>query len=98
MLLFRSQMRFHMLYEATLTRWYGSAQFFIQENVKSRSPWLAVGSSLSHSVVFILGKVQGERLLGIVSVWVKGRGAKWGKYVLFIGELSWVDLVPLGTP
>lgn len=47
------------------------------------SPWLAVGSSVSHNVVFILGKVQGEILLEIVYFWVKGRGVKKGKYVLF---------------
>lgn len=57
--------------------------FSIQKNVKSLSPWLAVGSSLSHNVVFILGKVQGEILLEIMSIWVKGRGVKRGKYVLF---------------
>lgn len=43
--------------------------FLIQENVKSPSPWLAVGSSVSHNVVFILGKVQGGILLKIVYFW-----------------------------
>lgn len=37
MLLFRSQMRFHMLYETTLTRWYGSA---ISSSKKMSSPSL----------------------------------------------------------
>lgn len=55
----------------------------IQENVKSPSPCLAVGSSVSHNVVYILGKVQGEILLEIVCFWVKGRGVKKGKYVFF---------------
>lgn len=57
--------------------------FLIQENVKSSSPWLAVGSSVSHNVVFILGKVQEEILLVIVYFWVEWRGVKRGKYVLF---------------
>lgn len=57
--------------------------FLIQENVRSPSPWLAIGSSVSHNVVFILGRVQGEILLAVVYFWVKGRGVKKGKYVLF---------------
>jgi len=41
----------------------------------------------------MLGKVQGEILLEIVSIWVKGGRARRGKYVL-LGK-NGGDLVPL---
>lgn len=62
-LLFSSHIRIHMPCGATLTRWYGSAISSSKKTSSPPSPCLVVGSSVSHNVVFILGKAQGEILL-----------------------------------